>query len=240
MAMVLAGCSYVAPEPDVDPNRGVVTVIDERHGPIRLVVEAFGSPPLLLRKGVIRICGCELRVTRDGEEEPIHAERHGEIEPDVLIDHTDFDRGILRITMFTSDPRQQDGEDVPFVRTCLTFRPEGRPSVVRDIMLAEGAADDATLEQLVAEILALNARQHDNDEQSEADNAVIKRDLGHLRNAALLRPETILDRLQSLPRLAGDCECQHWQGSYLEEVALLRDIRQEQRNAGRDGATGLR
>jgi hypothetical protein len=233
--IALAGCSTAdcACRSGVDPGSGLRTVVDEQYGSSHLVVEAIGSPPLLLRKGVIRICGCELRITREGQEEPVHAEQHGEIEPDILIDHTDFSRGIVRITSFTKDPRQEDGSDVPLVRTCLTLGRDGRASIVRDVLLPPEEVDDAAVEKWIAEILALNAMQSDGEEQRLEIGQVIDRNLGHLRNAAVSRPEAILPRLRSLPPIAVDCSCQHMKQGYLEEVALLGRIRRERGKAGR-------
>jgi len=234
VGITLAGCSVAGhvSESEMDPDDRPVAVIDEEYGSFRLVVEAIGSPPLLLRKGVIRICGCVLRVTRGGQEEPIHAECHGEIEHEVLIDHTDFSRGILRITRFTSDPRQVDGIDVPFVRTCLTLRRDGEASIAHDVLLPPEEVDDTTVEKWIAEILVHNAMPCDGDEQRQEIGQVIERDFGHLRNAAVSRPDAVLPRLQSLPRIAVDCECQHMKRACIEEVVLLRAIQQERGKAG--------
>lgn len=233
LVIASAGCTAAGhvSESDRDSDHRLVRVIDEEHGRFRLVVEAIGSPPLLLRKGVIRICGFELRVTCS-QAGPIYAECHGESEADVLIDHTDFGRGILRITSLTSDPRQQDGIDVPFVRTCVTLRRDGEPQIAHDVLLPPGEADDAMVEKWIDEILAQNAVAWSGDEERRRIGEVIERDFGHLRNAAISRPDAILTRLRLLPRIAVDCECQHMKGAWLKEVALLQSIQQEQSKAG--------
>jgi hypothetical protein len=203
-----------------------MSVIDEHCGPMRVVVVAIGSPPVTLQPGVTRINGCEVLVLRDGQEEPVYAECHGELDPDLLIDRADLGAGVLRITSLTTDPRMPD-LDVPFIRTTLRFAADDL-SIEREVLLPPGDADDASLEQWVGEIVTHNAAPRVTEEQSRAAGAAVDCALGHLRNAAVSRPDAVLGRLQALPRLNGDCECEHWKGAYVGEVMQLRRLQREQ------------
>ncbi len=204
-----------------------VNVVDEVSGKNRLVINYFGSPPLLLKKGVIKIQGYSLDVYRVGHEEDAYSTGGGEIDPYVIVDYSDLKKGAITITTCTWDPREPYVEDVSFIEISVKLLSDGKISVTRRILLKPEQANKARIDTLFAEILAENEKGHKDAAYLEQAAEIINRDLAHLRNISLDHADEILKRMQSLPHLAGDCACEPMKNGYLMEVEAIKEILHE-------------
>jgi len=201
-------------------------IVDETSGDYRLVVFGYGSPPLLLKKDQIKINGYRLDLYRSGQSDPVYTLCGGEINPDIIVDYSDFDKRILRITSCVWDPRDPYIDDVPFVEDCVRIDISGNVNISRKILLKPQNASKEQIDKLFAEITAESQKpHHESDHQDEAYDS-INRNLATLRNIALNNPDEILTRMKALPNLTGDCACQHTKNNYIDEVETIQSVLQ--------------
>jgi hypothetical protein len=208
--------------------KGYQNVVDETSGGYRLVVYGYGSPPLLLKKDQIKINGYHLDIYRSGQSDPVYTLGGGEIDPQMIIDYSDFDKRILRFTSCVWDPRDYYNGDIPFVEDCVKISSNGKISISQKILLKPQNASKEEIDKLFNDIIAESKKpHHESDNQDEAYDS-INQNLATLRNIALNNPEDILTRMKALPNLTGDCACQHTKSNYIDEVETIKSVLQSQ------------
>jgi len=237
--LLALGCSHGVPVSGNTAERfkSFVIVVDETSGKNRLIIGLFGSPPLLLRKDVIKINGFSLAVHQRGRKEAVYGAGSGEINPNVILDYTDFEKGIIRWTDCTWDPRDPYQDDVPFAEATIEIESNGQVAISRKTLLQPEEASKERIDSLFAEILAESRKDYASDIPAlERAHEKVNRNMAHLRNISLNCSEEILTRMQALPHLAGDCVCQHMKNGYLSEVETIKQILREQEIASNHAA----
>jgi len=240
--LTLSGCTssiIIGPSCPQD-DQGMTKLVDVTECERRLVIYLFGSPPLLLRKDVLKINGYRLDVYARDCTEPIYSDGCGEIDPNMVVDYSDFSKGILRIVTYAWDPRRLD-DDVPFTEKTVRLTGENKIEISRRILLEPEPGAQAEIDKLVKEVLADNEKAVANDEKEVADpelrvnlGSEIRENLAHLRNIGIAHPDDVLKGLESLPHLAVDCCCGHLLHRYITEVYEVKEIIEE--NAPNNGS----
>lgn len=212
------------PKDAEDRYKSFQNVVDETSGDYRLVVYRYGSPPLLLKRNTIKIDGFVLDVYRSGQNDPIFSEGGGEIDPQIIIDYSEFENGILRITSCVWDPRKPYEDNVPFVENRVQINITGKVNISRKILLQPEEASNELINKLFAEIIAKSDKAHNEEDIEDEAYEIINQNLAQLRNIALNNPDEILTRMKALPHLTGDCACEHLRSKYLEEVEMIQSV----------------
>jgi hypothetical protein len=233
--LTLSGCSssvIIGPSCPQD-DRGWTKLVDVTECERRLVIYLFGSPPLLLKKDELKINGYQLDVYARNCIEPIYSDSNGEIEPNMIVDYSDFSKGILRIVTCAWDPRKLD-DDVPFTEKTVRMTRENEIKICRRILLEPEPGGQAEIDKLVKEVIADNEKAVANDEKEVPDpelrenlRSEIEENLAHLRNIGIAHPDDVLKGLESLPHLAVDCCCGHLLNGFITEVCEAKEIFEE-------------
>jgi len=192
------------PEADLESVKHFKKLVDVTSVHNRLLVYSFGSPPLVIGQDRIQGDGLHLLVVNRGAQEASFGRAWSEASNGAVIDYSEFDTGVLRLTSLTIDRRAKWDELVPFILTTVMFDRDGLRREEGKILIQPESGGPERIRRLTEQALAAL-------EEGELEEAYC-RPLEHLRNIAVADPAPVLEAYK---RLAGKVD-----GAYAE---ILRD-----------------
>jgi hypothetical protein len=215
--VVLAGCGSRTDAPAKGPGAAAVTTVkgvDCTEGDCRLVVEAELA---VVGPKKLKGCGYNLKLIHQPTAKTVFERSTSEADREDVIDYSDLNLGVLRVTQLTLDPRKP-GEDVPFVETVARVFKDGHCETKEHLLIEPERADAATVAKWRDAAIAAIATGPDAGESDYVDA------LGHLRNIALDDPALARAALDAIrPHLDGHWGCIF--NDYDDEVRQIADLR---------------
>lgn len=212
--VVVAGCGSRTETPAQGPGAGAETAkpVDCCVGDCRLVVTGCAAVGPKKLKG----CGYNLKLIHQPTAKAVFERASSEADLEDVIDYSDLNLGVLRVTQLTRDPRRP-GEDVAFVETVARVFKDGRCEAKEHLLIEPERANAATVAKWRDAAIAAIAKGLD--AESDYYDA-----LGHLRNIAIDDPASARAALDAIrPHLDGHWGCTF--NDYDEEVQRIAEIR---------------